>query len=100
MTALIVAILGACMWVILSAAVGNFADKRGHSGTLWYVFSLLFSPLIGFAFVAALPSNATLIRHLPPRHCPHCSAAVEVGAEVCRVCHRELLAKPSEKIAA
>ncbi len=100
MTAMIVAILGACAWVIFSAAVGNFADKRGHSGTLWYVFSLLFSPLIGFAFVAALPSTATLIRHLPPRHCPHCSAVVELEADVCPICHRGLLAKPSQKIAA
>ncbi len=100
MASLIIAIVGACVWVILSAAVGNFADKRGHSGTLWYLFSLFCSPIIGFALIAALPSAETLGRPTPLHQCPYCSAALPTEPEICPVCHRELNRKANEKIAA
>ncbi len=100
MASLMIAIAGGCVWVILSAGVGNFADKRGHSGTLWYLFSLLFSPIVGFAFVAALPSSESMIRQLRSRQCPHCSAPVAGEAEICPACGRELATTPKEKIAA
>ncbi len=100
MASLVIAIAGACLWVILSAATGNFADKRGHSGTLWFLFSLLCSPIIGFALVAAMPSADELSLPILLRRCPHCSATVPREAEICPACDRELPRKPRDKIAA
>ena len=100
MTSLIISIIGAALWLILCAAVGNLAERRGHSGVLWYLFSLFFSPLIGFAIVAALPSLKTLGPDIAYKQCPHCPAMVKVGADICPFCHRELVGKPKDKAAA
>lgn len=90
MKSLIVAILAASVWLILSAAVGNFAERKGHSGTLWYLFSLLLSPLIGFAVVAVLPSAAALRMDVAYRKCPDCSAMVLTESEICPSCGTDL----------
>lgn len=34
-------------WLILAILVGVFASKRGRSGILWFLISILTSPLIG-----------------------------------------------------
>ncbi len=90
MTSMVLAIAGAALWLFLSAAVGNFADRRGHSGTIWYLFSLLCSPIVGFLVVALLPSLATLNRDLA--HCPHCQAIVNIP-----VCHHDVVERSKER---
>ena len=43
------------LWVLLSAAVGVFvSQRRNRNGFGWFLLCLLVSPLIGFAFAAAL----------------------------------------------
>ena len=45
-------------WVVLSVVVGIIASSRGRSGVGWFFVAVLFSPLIAFILVVALPSRA------------------------------------------
>ncbi len=98
MVSLVVGLIAAAVWLILSGVVGKFAENRGHSGTLWYVFSLLCSPIVGFAVVALLPSAAVVSRGV--EQCPSCRAMIKIEGDTCPVCHRELVRKVKEKLAA
>ena len=93
MTLTIIAIVAVALWLVLSVAVGDFADKRGRRGTLWYLFGIFFSPLIGFAFVAALPPPVASHRSVADKQCTHCSAKVKAEAEICPFCHSDLVGK-------
>lgn len=100
MTLLLITIGLALVWMFLCALVGEFADKRGHSATLWYLFSLFFTPLLGFFVVGVLPSAADLV---PAGHqrCPTCSGIVKREEPLCPYCHADLSGKVrQEKIAA
>lgn len=100
MTFLLVAIGLAIVWTFLCGLVAEFADKRGHSAELWYLFSLVFTPLLGFFIVGMLPSAADLIP-AGHRRCPTCSGTVMTDAPLCPYCHADLSGKVTpEKIAA
>jgi hypothetical protein len=62
MGALVLGIAAAVIWVLLSGLVGKFAEKKGYDGDLWFWFSLLCSPAIGYFFIAILPSSTELTR--------------------------------------
>src|SRR5579864_5966732 len=97
---LVFALAFVLIWVLLAALVGEFAEERGHSSALWYVFSLICSPLIGFAVVAGLPSLADL-NPAAYRQCTHCSNIVRAEAEICPYCHADLTGRDgAEKKAA
>jgi hypothetical protein len=88
------------IWVLAAALVGRFAERKGHSENLWNVFSLICSPLIGYLFVALLPSASELAPRAF-RHCPRCSRDVLTGLEICPYCHADMSDKPSaQKVAA
>jgi hypothetical protein len=100
MASLLVALGLALVWMFLCGLVAEFADQRGHSATLWYLFSLFFTPLLGFFLVGVLPSAADLI---PANHrrCPICSGVVMAETQLCPYCHADLSGKvKSEKLAA
>ena len=100
MTSLLIAIGLAIVWVFLCGLVAEFADKRGHSAGLWYLFSLVFTPLLGFFIVGTLPSAADLIP-AGHRRCPTCAGIVHAQAQLCPYCHADLSGKVrSEKMAA
>jgi len=44
------------IWLALSFGVAAIAQTRGHSGGLFFVVSILFSPLIGIIAACAIPS--------------------------------------------
>jgi hypothetical protein len=99
-TSLLVAFGLAIVWMFLCGLVAEFADKRGHSATLWYLFSLFFTPLLGFFIVGMLPSAADLIP-AGQRRCPTCSGIVKAQAPLCPYCHTDLSGKVKpEKLAA
>jgi len=50
-------------WVLLSIAVAILADRYNRAGFAWFLFSLILSPLLGFAFVFASGPNTSS----PPR---------------------------------
>jgi len=100
MILLLIAIGLAIVWVSLCGLIAEFADKRGHSAGLWYLFSLVFTPLLGFFLVAMLPSAADLIP-AGHRRCPTCSGIVKTEAALCPCCHADLSVKlRTEKLAA
>jgi|SRR5690242_6640611 len=86
----------AFVWALLAALVGNFAERRGRSGSLWFGLSLISSPLIGFVVVALLPSSADLT---PVEYtwCRYCLRTVRVRTGICPYCHADLTRKKTAK---
>jgi hypothetical protein len=88
------------VWTLAAALVGRLAARKGHGENLWFMFSLICSPVIGYLFVALLPS-ASELGPRTFRRCPRCSRNVLTGIEMCPYCHAEMSEKPSvEKVAA
>ena len=96
----VIAIAIVFVWIFLSGEVGKIAEKRGHSGILWCVFSSICSPLIGFLVVELLPSAADLMP-VGYRPCPYCSRTVKVGRVTCPYCNADLYErqKPEKRAA-
>lgn len=44
------------VWVIFAAVIGNAASQRGRSAIGWFLFSMIFSPLIAGLFLLLFPS--------------------------------------------
>ena len=100
MTSLLIAIALASVWIFLGGLVAEFADRRGHSAGLWYLFSLMFTPLLGFFIVGTLPSAADMIP-AGRRRCPTWSGMVMADTRLCPYCHADLSGKVRpEKMAA
>jgi hypothetical protein len=92
MAVLIFALAFALIWVLFAGLVGEFAAKRGHSSALWYVLSLLCSPLVGFLIVALLPSASEMA---PAGYtwCRYCLRTVKSGTDTCPYCNADLTGK-------
>lgn len=83
-------------WFFLSFAVGRLAGNRGRSAGGWLLFSLVFSPLVGAAYVAVLSdeSMAGKARRVSPEthlRCPACRELVRRDACKCRYCSTDLV---------
>ncbi len=94
MTSLLIAIVGVMVWTFLCGMVGDIAEKRGHSGLLWFFVSFFCSPLIGYFVVELLPSAAD---HAAVEYtwCRYCLRTVRVGTDICPYCHADLARKPA-----
>ena len=99
MSSLLVALGLAVIWMFLCALAAEFAARRGHSPTLWYLFSLFFTPLLGFFIVGVLPSSADLVP-AGYRRCLTCGALVPLPASTCPCCHAHLSTSEKQKLAA
>ena len=80
------------IWALLAGLVGEFAEKKGHSSALWYIFSLVCSPLVGFLIVALLPSASDMAA-AEYTWCRHCLRTIKVGSDACPYCHADLTGK-------
>jgi hypothetical protein len=82
----------AVLWIALAIAVAIWAAHRGRGAVSWLLISLLLSPLIGFAFVAALPDRSVDGRPTPLTHvkCPTCAELVRKEARQCKHCGQRL----------
>lgn len=100
MTSLLIAMGLAIVWMFLCGLVSELAEKKGHSAALWYLFSLFFTPLLGFFVVAMLPSASELIP-AGQRRCSTCSGLVNTETTLCPYCHSDLSGRAKkEKLAA
>lgn len=75
----------------LAAFVGFLAWKRGRSALLFFVVSLIFSPLIGLLIVLLLGKSqeGLIIQKLASgkyKKCPHCAELMKVDAQICPYC--------------
>lgn len=82
------------IWIILSAALWAFASSRGRSGFMWFLLSLVISPLLAFVLLLVLrnlkedegkPNPNTHVR------CPDCREFVLKEAKVCKHCGCKLI---------
>lgn len=82
------------IWIILSAALWAFASNRGRSGFMWFLLSLVISPLLAFVLLLVLrnlkedegkPNPNTHVR------CPDCREFVLKEAKVCKHCGCKLI---------
>jgi hypothetical protein len=89
-------------WVAGCVGVFVMADRKGKSGLTWFFISLIFSPLTGFGFVAAMDpdqhvlnaraekdkeaSRAKAFRKGDLKECSQCGAVAERQADHCASC--------------
>jgi hypothetical protein len=99
-TSFVIAIAIVFVWIFLSGEVGKIAEKRGHSGILWCMFSSICSPLIGFLVVQFLPSAAD-VTPVEYTWCRYCLRTVKGRTDICPYCHADLIGRSkAEKRAA
>lgn len=78
-------------WVIGTIAVTALARDRGQSGFAFFLFSLMFSPILGALFLAAAGTypDQMELRGLASgrlKRCPECAEAVLSQALRCKHC--------------
>ena len=83
------------VWLLLCVLVGVFAGNRGRIGFGWGMISVIFSPLIGWLIVLALPNLqkeqsrdglGNVITEVTHKRCPACREVIRRDAVKCRHC--------------
>ncbi len=67
------------IWFVLSILVGVFANNRGKSGILYFLFSIILSPLLGF-LIALISGDDS------KKKCSNCGQKIDINAKVCPFC--------------
>lgn len=82
-------------WFVLSILVGAYANSKGRSGFLYFLLSMVLTPILGFIIaVAAEPDSDKLeeraISAGKRRKCPYCAELVRNEARICKHCGKEI----------
>ena len=92
------------VWVLFAVSIGLWSWRRGHSGVVMFVVSLVASPVLGFVLEAMRGADdPSRERNLPAdatKRCPACAKMVRRESVECRHCGERLgapaLVDPSE----
>lgn len=82
------------VWIVFSAATWAFASRRGRSGFLWFLLSLVISPLLALLLLLILRDlKEEEGKPTPNTHvkCPDCRELVLREAKVCKHCGCKLI---------
>lgn len=85
-------------WLLFAIVTWVAASSRGRSGFLWFLVSLIFSPIIGLLLVLVLPNlkspRAAEIEPVTAEthvRCPECRELVRADARLCKHCKTALV---------
>ena len=74
-------------WLLLSWAIGVWADRKNRRGFLWFLMAMIISPLITAIFLFAMGDAEDTANTWP---CPQCAERIQKAAKICKHCHSEL----------
>lgn len=67
------------LWLVLSILVAVFANNRGKSGILYFILSVILSPLLSF-LIALIAGDSS------KKKCFNCGQNIDISAKVCPFC--------------
>lgn len=78
------------LYVIFAAIVGVIAGSWGRSGFIWFLLSIVISPLLGIIIliIVGKARDRGMDRISPSTHviCPDCAEHIRKEARVCKHC--------------
>ena len=78
-------------WLILAILVGIYANGKGKSGFLYFILSVILSPLVGFLIALVSGEDEdVLVEQGKKRKCPNCGELIRPEAKICSFCNSKI----------
>jgi len=75
-------------WLLLSCAVGVWASIWNHSFVLYFIISIIISPVVGAIIVLIIGKR---------KICPYCAEKIKIAATICPYCRNNIQSTESIK---
>ncbi len=78
-------------WFIFAILVGVYAGGKGKSSFLYFILSVILSPLIGFLIALVSGDDEDgLVKQGKKRKCPNCGELIRTEAKICSFCNSKI----------